>query len=228
MKGPFIGRLLSLVAMLAIVAWWGVRSISGQPDEPKGAFPAPTGDAVLADKSTQKTAVFAGGCFWGVQGVFQHVRGVGKVTSGYAGGNVENPYYELVSSGNTGHAESVQVDYDASQVTYGKLLMIFFSVAHDPTQKDRQGPDIGTQYRSAIFYRDAEQKRIAESYIAQINAAKVYERPIATQVVPFSAFYPAENYHQDYLARHPDDGYIRYNDLPKLDRLKQKYPDMYH
>ncbi len=171
--------------------------------------------------------MFAGGCFWGVQGVFQHLKGVTSAISGYSGGTVENPYYQLVSSGSTGHAESVQITYDSSQITYGKLLMIFFSLAHDPTQKERQGPDIGTQYRSAIFYGNAEQKKIAEAYIAQINAAKVYEREIATEVVPFSAFYRAEDYHQDFLMRHPDNAYIQFNDLPKIDRLKKRYPEWY-
>lgn len=227
MKTPFVGRAASLIVMLGCVVWWGVRITSGHPAEPKGSFPAPTVDASLSAKSANATAVFAGGCFWGIQGVFQHVKGVKQAISGYAGGNVENPYYELVSSGSTGHAESVKVVYDPSQITYGQLLMIFFSVAHDPTQKDRQGPDIGTQYRSAVFYQDDEQRKIAEAYIAQINGAKVYDRPIATQLVPFSAFYQAEDYHQDYLSRHPDDAYIRYNDLPKLERLKQTYPGLY-
>ena len=227
MKAPFIGRALSLIVMLGCVVWWGVRVTSGHPAEPKGSVPPPSVDASLAAKPAKATAVFAGGCFWGIQGVFQHVKGVKQATSGYAGGSVENPYYELVSSGSTGHAESVQVIYDPSQITYGQLLMIFFSVAHDPTQKDRQGPDIGTQYRSAVFYQNAEQKKIAEAYIAQINGAKVYDHPIATQLAAFSAFYQAEDYHQDYLSRHPDDAYIRYNDLPKLERLKQTYPELY-
>jgi peptide-methionine (S)-S-oxide reductase len=155
------------------------------------------------------------------------VKGVTSAISGYSGGTVENPYYELVSYGSTGHAESVQVSYDSSQITYGTLLMIFFSVAHDPTQKERQGPDIGTQYRSAIFYGSAEQKKIAEAYIAQIDAAKVYEREIATEVVPYAAFYRAEDYHQDFLLKHPDNTYIRFNDLPKIERLKQRYPELY-
>lgn len=227
MKAPFIGRALSIVVMLGLMVWWGVRITSGKPAEPKGAFPAPAVDEKLAAEKGQETAVFAGGCFWGVQGVYQHVKGVTRATSGYSGGNVENPYYELVSSGGTGHAESVQVEYDPAQITYGKLLMIFFSVAHDPTQKDRQGPDVGTQYRSAIFYKNAEQKRIAEAYIAQINAAHVYEKPIATQVAAYSAFYAAEDYHQDYLTKHPDNPYIQYNDLPKLARLRETFPEMY-
>jgi peptide-methionine (S)-S-oxide reductase len=227
MKAPFIGRAISLLVLVGCVAWWGVRVTSGHPAEPKGLFPAPAVDAKLVPQPAIETAVFAGGCFWGMQGVFQHVKGVTSAISGYSGGTVENPYYELVSYGSTGHAESVQVSYDSSQITYGTLLMIFFSVAHDPTQKERQGPDIGTQYRSAIFYGSAEQKKIAEAYIAQIDAAKVYEREIATEVVPYAAFYRAEDYHQDFLLRHPDNPYIRFNDLPKIERLKQRYPELY-
>jgi peptide-methionine (S)-S-oxide reductase len=227
MKAPFIGRAISLLVLVGCVAWWGVRVTSGHPADPKGLFPAPAVDAKLVPQPAIERAVFAGGCFWGMQGVFQHVKGVTSAISGYSGGTVENPYYELVSYGSTGHAESVQVSYDSSQITYGTLLMIFFSVAHDPTQKERQGPDIGTQYRSAIFYGSAEQKKIAEAYIAQIDAAKVYEREIATEVVPYAAFYRAEDYHQDFLLRHPDNPYIRFNDLPKIERLKQRYPELY-
>jgi peptide-methionine (S)-S-oxide reductase len=227
MKSPFIGRAMSWLLLIGLVVWWGVRVTSGHPAEPKGLFPAPAIDRTLAPQPASEKALFAGGCFWGVQGVFQHLKGVKSATSGYAGGTVENPYYELVSSGSTGHAESVLVSYDPSQITYGKLLMIFFSVAHDPTQRDRQGPDIGTQYRSEIFYTNAEQKNIAQAYIAQIDAAKLYDHAIATQVVPFSAFYQAEDYHQDYLRRHPDDAYIRFNDIPKVERLKRMYPEMY-
>jgi peptide-methionine (S)-S-oxide reductase len=227
MKAPFVGRAISLMVLAGCVVCWGVRVSSGHPAEPKGTFPAPAVNAQLAPQPATETAVFAGGCFWGVQGVFQHVKGVKKAISGYAGGTVESPYYELVSSGSTGHAESVQVSYDPSEITYGQLLMVFLSVAHDPTQKDRQGPDIGAQYRSAIFYSNAEQKKIAEAYVAQINAAKVYDNPIASQVVPFSAFYEAEGYHQDYLMKHPDNAYIQFNDLPKIERLKEKYPQMY-
>lgn len=227
MKGPYIGRLLSLIVIAGLVGWWGYQVVSGKPAEPKGAFPKPAVDASLAIKPGSETAIFAGGCFWGVQGVFQHVKGVKRATSGYAGGTVEKPYYGLVSSGNTGHAESVEVEYDPAQVTFGQLLMVFFSVAHDPTQKDRQGPDIGTQYRSLVLYRSEEQKRVAESYIAQINEAKVYERPLVTEVKAFEAFYPAEDYHQGYLEKHPDDPYISYNDLPKIKRLKAAWPDLY-
>jgi len=227
MKAPFIGRAISLLVLLGCVFWWGARLSSAPPAEPKGSFPAPALDASLSPRPAKETAVFAGGCFWGVQGVFQHVKGVTRATSGYAGGTVDGPYYELVSSGSTGHAESVEVVYDPSQISYGKLLMIFFSVAHDPTEKNRQGPDTGTQYRSAVFYRNNEQKKITEAYVAQINAAKVYDHAIATQIVPYSSFYQAEDYHQDYLAKHPDNAYIRYNDLPKLERLKHSYPELY-
>lgn len=227
MKSPYIGRAISYLLVAGMVVWWGVRVMSGHPAEPKGSFPVPAVDAKLAAAPGKETAVFSGGCFWGVQGVFEHVKGVQRATSGYAGGTVENPYYELVSSGSTGHAESVQVVFDPSQISYGQLLMIFFSLAHDPTQKDRQGPDIGTQYRSAVFYTSGEQKKILEAYIAQINAAKVYDRAIATQVAPYSAFYAAEDYHQEYLTKHPDDPYIRFNDLPKIERLKRQYPELY-
>lgn len=227
MKGPYVGRLLSIATIAGLVIWWGIQVVSGRPAQPKGYFPRPTVDASLAAKSDRETAVFAGGCFWGVQGVFQHVKGVWKATSGYAGGTVENPYYELVSSGSTGHAESVEVEYDPAQITYGQLLMVFFSVAHDPTQKNRQGPDIGTQYRSMILAKNEEQRKIAEAYIAQINNANVYERPLATEVQAFSAFYPAEDYHQGYLEKHPDDPYIAYNDLPKIAALKALYPELY-
>jgi peptide-methionine (S)-S-oxide reductase len=227
MKSPIIGRALAFLVILGCVAWWGARVMSGHPAEPKGAFPSAAFDTTLARQPGKETAVFAGGCFWGVQGVFQHVKGVTSATSGYAGGTVENPYYELVSSGSTGHAESVKVVYDPSQITYGKLLKIFFSVAHDPTQKDRQGPDIGTQYRSAVFYTSEEQRKIAEAYIAQIDAAKIYDRKIATQAAPLAAFYEAEDYHQDFLRKHPDNAYIQFNDLPKIERLKKSYPQQY-
>lgn len=226
MKAPFVGRGLSALLILGLVAWWGVRMMSSPPAEPQGSFPAPALDEKLQASHKTETAVFAGGCFWGVQGVFQHVKGVVRATSGYAGGSVANPYYELVSSGSTGHTESVKILYDPSQVSYGQLLMIFFAVAHDPTQKNRQGPDIGTQYRSAIFYTNDEQKKIAEAYIAQIDSAKVYERAIVTQIERSTAFYSAEDDHQDYLAKHPDEPYIRSNDLPKLERLKQKFPEL--
>jgi peptide-methionine (S)-S-oxide reductase len=190
-------------------------------------LPAPAVDEPLAAKSGQETLVLAGGCFWGVQAVFQHVKGVISATSGYSGGASGTAEYEIVSSGRTGHAESVKVVYDPSKITYGRLLQVFFSVALDPTQLNRQGPDEGTQYRSAIFYGNDEQKRIAEAYIAQLDQAKAFPRPIVTQVVAFKAFYPAEGYHQDYATLHPDNPYIRYNDLPKVAHLQQQFPNLY-
>jgi peptide-methionine (S)-S-oxide reductase len=171
--------------------------------------------------------VLAGGCFWGVQAVFEHLKGVRSVTAGYSGGRVNSPGYEMVSSGLTGHAESVNIAFDSSQISYGQILMIFFSVAHDPTQLNRQGPDDGTQYRSAIFYSNEEQHRIAAAYIEQLDAAKVYSRKIVTEVVAFKAFFRAEDYHQDYLQTHTDQRYIVYNDLPKLEHLKKQFPALY-
>jgi len=191
------------------------------------AVPAPAVDAPRASAPGQQTTVFSGGCFWGVQAVFQHVKGVVTATSGYSGGKAKTAEYELVSTGETGHAESVQVVYDPSQITYGELLRIFFSVAHDPTQLNRQGPDEGTQYRSAIFYANDEQRRIAQAYIAQLDQAKVFSGPIVTQVAPLQAFYPAEAYHQNYAALHPNQPYIVFNDAPKVAHLRQIFPDLY-
>ena len=191
------------------------------------AVPGPAVDATKVASSGEQTAVVAGGCFWGIQAVFQHVKGVISATSGYSGGEAKTAEYEVVSTGETGHAESVKITYDPSQITYGELLRVFFSVAHDPTQLNRQGPDEGTQYRSVIFYGDNEQKKIAEAYIAQLNQAKVFPRAIVTQVVPLKAFYPAEAYHQDYATRHPDQPYIVYNDAPKVAHLRQQFPDLY-
>ena len=171
--------------------------------------------------------VVAGGCFWGIQAVFQHVKGVTNATSGYSGGQANTAEYELVSSGQTGHAESVKVTYDPSEITYGELLKIFFSVAHDPTELNRQGPDEGTQYRSVIFYNGDEQKRIAEAYIAQLDAAKVFSNKIVTQVVPLKDFYTAEAYQQDYASNHPTDGYIMFNDAPKVSHLRKAFPELY-
>ena len=192
-----------------------------------GGFPDPAVDAPKASARAQATAVFAGGCFWGVDAVFKHVKGVTGATSGYAGGSAASAKYPLVGTGMTGHAESVEVVYDPSQITYGQLLRVFFSVAHDPTQLNRQGPDSGTQYRSAIFFATPEQQRIAQAYIAQLQAAKVFSQPIVTEVVPLKAFYAAEDYHQNYLALHPDSPYIVYNDLPKLAALKAQLPELY-
>jgi peptide-methionine (S)-S-oxide reductase len=229
MQSPRIGKILAISAIVAFLGWSAVRSLGARPAETPNAalFPKPAVDAPLNSSAKSATAVFAGGCFWGVQGVFEHVKGVKSATSGYSGGHVKNPSYEVVSTGVTGHAESVQVSYDPSKITYGQLLMIYFSVAHDPTQLNRQGPDTGTQYRSSIFYSNDEQKRIAEAYIAQLNTAAVYSRPIVTKVVPLEAFYTAEEYHQDYLKHNPDNPYIVYNDLPKIARLQKEFPDFY-
>jgi len=174
------------------------------------------------------TAVFSGGCFWGVDAVFKHVKGVSKVVSGYAGGAADTANYETVSTGTTGHAESVQVTFDPSKVSYDDLLQVFFFVAHDPTELNRQGPDSGTQYRSSIFYANDEQKKMADDYIAQLNRKQSFPKPIVTKVVPLTGFYPAEAYHQNYLALHPDQPYIVINDLPKLDRLRESLPALYN
>jgi peptide-methionine (S)-S-oxide reductase len=180
----------------------------------------------VAAAQTQ-TAVFAGGCFWGVDAVFKHVKGVTRVVSGYSGGESSTAHYDIVSEGTTGHAESVQVTFDPSVVPYATLLKVFFSVAHDPTTLNRQGPDVGTQYRSVIFFANADQQRAAETAVAQLAKDKVYARPIVTQIVPLRAFYAAEDYHQDYLAHHLTQPYIVYNDLPKVEHLKAKYPELY-
>ncbi|MGC2171362.1 MAG: peptide-methionine (S)-S-oxide reductase MsrA [Candidatus Sulfotelmatobacter sp.] len=191
------------------------------------AVPAPVVDEAKATARGKEMAVLAGGCFWGIQAVFQHVKGVLSATSGYSGGKMKNPDYESVSSGQTGHAESVQIVYDPSQVTYGELLRVFFSVAHDPTELNYQGPDEGTQYRSLIFYGNDGQKRIADAYIAQLSEARVYKHKIVTQVVPLQVFYPAEGYHQNYAKLHPDNPYIMMNDAPKVADLRRELPDLY-
>ncbi len=175
----------------------------------------------------EQTAVFAGGCFWGVDAVFKHVKGVTNVVSGYAGGNAATAHYEMVSEGDTGHAESVRVRFDPARVSYQQLLQVFFSVAHDPTQLNRQGPDVGSQYRSVIFYADAEQQQLAQGYIRQLTAARAYSAPIVTQVVPLQQFYPAEEHHQNYLELHPYQPYIVINDLPKLKQLRKQFPALY-
>ncbi len=210
-------RIFSWFSLLAIAAFAAaVAAISSQAAE------SPSHSA-----GTQQTAVFAGGCFWGVNAVFKHVKGVDRVVAGYAGGGASTAQYETVSTGTTGHAESVEVAYDPSQVSYGDLLKVFFYAAHDPTELNRQGPDEGAQYRSAIFYTNADQKKIADAYIAQLDRAKAFPEPIVTQVVSLKGFYPAEAYHQNYLERHPDNPYIVINDLPKLDLLREKFPQLY-
>ncbi len=190
-------------------------------------IPDPVLDSPLTSSKGEQIAVLAGGCFWGVEAVFEHVKGVTDVKSGYSGGSRATAQYEKVGSGETGHAESVRIVYDSSQISYGQLLKVFFSVAHDPTELNRQGPDTGSQYRSAIFYANEEQKRIAQAYIDQLNRAKVFARPIATQVAALASFNEAEAYHQNYLVRHPDEPYIVVNDLPKIENLRKQLPALY-
>jgi len=190
-------------------------------------FPAPAVDAELSAERSQESIVVAGGCFWGVQAVFQHVKGVEAATSGYAGGSAKTARYEVVSSGTTGHAESVRVVFDPSRVTLGQLLKIFFAVVHDPTELNRQGPDEGTQYRSAIFYNGDAQKQIATAYVAQLNDAKIFKRPIVTQIAPLDGFFAAEAYHQDYFAKNPFDPYIVINDRPKVENLRKLFAGSY-
>jgi peptide-methionine (S)-S-oxide reductase len=223
-RSPF--RRLSLCAAaigaLAITAY-AVAPLRAAEDAV--VIPAPAADLPASDAT--QTVVVAGGCFWGVQGVFQHTAGVVSAVSGYAGGSKSTAEYDVVSTGATGHAESVQIKYDPKKISYGKILQIFFSVVHDPTQLNRQGPDSGTQYRSAIFTTSTEQKKVADAYIAQLDAAKVYRKPIVTKVGPLDGFYPAEAYHQDYLTLHPNQPYIAYNDIPKVENLKKVFAENY-
>jgi len=212
-----VSRFLILAAALTIATTVSSASV----------FPDPVVDSQPTSVRGLRTAVLGGGCFWGLQAVFEHVKGVTAVTAGYSGGSAESANYETVSEGNTGHAEAVRVTYDPAQITYGQLLKVFFSVAHDPTEINRQGPDTGTQYRSVIFYADEGQRRIAQAYINQLNQAKVFERPIATQVVGLHRFYQAESYHQDFAISHPDDPYIVVNDLPKVANLRKQMPNLY-
>jgi len=212
----------AVLGALAIAAFAVAPSFAA---EDAVIIPPPAVDAKPSDAI--QTVVVSGGCFWGVQGVFQHTSGVVSAVSGYAGGNKATAQYETVSTGTTGHAESVQIKYDPKKISYGKLLQIFFSVAHDPTQLNRQGPDSGTQYRSAIFTTTDEQKQVTDAYIAQLNAAKVYRGPIVTKVGPLQGFYPAEAYHQDYLTLHPNQPYIAYNDIPKVENLKKIFAENY-
>jgi len=222
-----LSNVAAILAVLTVaLVLFAAKVSSGASRQLSGPLAAPIVDATVTAPAVD-TAVFAGGCFWGIEAVFEHVKGVKSSVSGYAGGNGANPSYEQVSTGDTGHAESVQVIYDPSQVSYGKLLQIFFSVAHDPTQLNRQGPDHGTQYRSAIFYNTAQQQQVAESYIRQLAAAKTFSRPIVTQVAKLRTFFPAEAYHQDYLVNHPNQLYIVINDKPKVAALKKQFPDIY-
>jgi peptide-methionine (S)-S-oxide reductase len=225
MKDMLQRPLTFLVTILLFVAALAMRS------GPAAAERAPQLPAPMVDlppgQATSAVAVFAGGCFWGVQGVFQHVKGVTSAVSGYTGGEKKTAEYERVGGGNTGHAESVEVTYDPRQVSYGRLLQVFFSVVHDPTQLNRQGPDTGKQYRSAIFPTRPEQGEVTKAYIAQLDQAHVFKKAIVTTIEPDHTFYPAENYHQDYLTRNPRDPYIAYNDLPKVEDLKNLFPDLF-
>ena len=227
-KRPFVtsGKLLLLTGAL-LLAGAGLRFTSSVAAESAVKIPPPAADIAAGTQAAQEKAVFAGGCFWGVQAVFQHTKGVLQAVSGYAGGKKESADYERVSSGTTGHAESVEITFDPKQISYGKLLQIYFSVAHDPTQLNQQYPDSGTQYRSAVFYRDANQKQVAERYIAQLDAAHLFSGKIVTQLSPLTAFYPAEAYHQDYATLHPESGYIARYDLPKIANLKSTLPELY-
>ncbi|HXY99907.1 MAG TPA: peptide-methionine (S)-S-oxide reductase MsrA [Stellaceae bacterium] len=219
-------RLLLSGGAIGLVAAASLAWLVASPAEEARAIPAPAQDEP-AGPATSEVAVLAGGCFWGVQGVFQHVEGVANAVSGYAGGDKDTAHYEMVSSGTTGHAEAVRITFDPRKITYGRLLQVHFSVAHDPTQLDRQGPDIGTQYRSAIFPMGAAQAATAAAYIAQLNAAHAFPAPLVTRVEPDQAFYPAEAHHQDFLTRNPTYPYIVINDLPKIEALKRLFPALY-
>lgn len=216
-----VGALLATTLVVGFLSLGGLHAA-----ERATAVPAPGVDNALASGPLQ-TAVLSGGCFWGTQGVFEHVKGVRQVLAGYSGGAASTASYETVSSGTTGHAESIRVIFDPAVVSYGEILRVFFSVAHDPTQLNRQGPDEGTQYRSSIFFADPTQQKIATAYIAQLDQAHVFSRPVVTRVDPLKGFYPAEGYHQDYLVRNPHQPYIVYNDLPKVENLKRVFPDIY-
>jgi peptide-methionine (S)-S-oxide reductase len=221
-------RSSAMITVVAIFTGFGFVD-SGSAVEVAHVIPEPAADAQAASdvQAISETTVLAGGCFWGVQGVFQHVSGVTGAVSGYAGGEKNTAHYEMVGSGRTGHAESVRVTFDPRKISYGRVLQIYFSVAHDPTRLNRQGSDVGTQYRSAIFPANAEQARIAKAYIAQLNQARVYNAAIVTKIEPGREFYAAEDYHQDYMTLHPSQPYIVYNDLPKIDDLKKMFPDIY-
>ena len=218
--------VVSVLAAVAVVSLNAAQPDNRPYDSPTAAV-LPLADHHLAPSVGEAVAVFAGGCFWGIEAVFEHLKGVKTAESGYAGGATKGPSYGDVSSGTTGHAESVRVVYDPSVISYGQLLQVFFSVAHDPTQLNRQGPDVGTQYRSVIFTKNDEQQKVAESYMAQLTAAKTFRRPIVTEVVRLKEFYLAEAYHQDYLVHHLDQPYIVYNDAPKLVALKKEFPALY-
>ena len=218
---------LGLVALTAALLLGGGLAISKQAAEEAKTIPAPALDEQAKPESREEVAVFAGGCFWGVQGVFQHVKGVTNAVSGYAGGGKETARYDMVGLGDTGHAESVRITYDPKEISYGKLLQIYFSVAHNPTELNRQGPDIGTQYRSAVFPMNDEQAKIAKTYIGELNRARAFDAAIVTKVEPDQSFYPAEDYHQDFMVRNPAYPYIVIHDRPKLESLKRLFPALY-
>lgn len=220
----FVTLVMIPVALVLFAARLTSGASSASLSDP---LPAPLLDTPAALAPAEDTAFFAGGCFWGIEAVFEHVKGVTSAVSGYSGGGVASPSYDQVTSGDTGHAETVRVIYDPAQVSYGQLLRIFFSVAHDPTQLNRQGPDRGTQYRSAIFFNSTQQQQIVERYIQQLTAAKFFSRPIVTQIAKLRAFYTAEDYHQDYMVHHPNQPYIVINDAPKVAALKKQFPDIY-
>ena len=223
------GLAVLTVAVALAVALYAAPAGRGPlpPATASPTIPGPALDEPAGSQGASETAVLAGGCFWGVQGVYQHVKGVSSAVSGYAGGGASTAHYETVGTGSTGHAESVRITYDPSQVSFGQLLRVFFAVAHDPTELNRQGPDVGTQYRSAIFPQNDVQKRVADAYIAQLNQTKVFDAPIVTRTDRDSGFFPAEGYHQDYLNSNPTAPYIAINDMPKLDNLRQTFPELY-
>jgi len=220
-----LSRLSMYAAAVGLLSVSAIKVAPSLAAEDAIVIPPPVVD--VQNAGGLQTAVLAGGCFWGVQGVFQHTKGVVNAVSGYSGGSQVTADYHMVSSGTTGHAESVEIKYDPKKISYGKILQIFFSVVHDPTQLNRQGPDTGTQYRSAIFTTSDEQKKVADAYIAQLNAAKVYGKPIVTKVGPLQGFFAAEGYHQDYLTLHPNQPYIAYNDIPKVENLKKIFAENY-
>ncbi|NEQ27622.1 MAG: peptide-methionine (S)-S-oxide reductase MsrA [Microcoleus sp. SIO2G3] len=234
MSSPNLGRfrlplrgLLIVAIATTIAAFAIVRFSPPKLAAVRSTVPDPATDASLAAPPGSQTAVFAGGCFWGMEALFKHVKGVHSVIAGFSGGSAETAHYEQVSAGRPGHAESVKITYDPSQVSYGQLLKIFLTVAHDPTQLNQQGFDVGTQYRSAIFFTNEEQKQLAQNYISQLNQAKIFYQPIVTQIVPLNAFYAAEDYHQQYVERHPHNFYVIAVELPKIDRFQSRFPDLY-
>ena len=226
-KTPFISRRTGLIAAALLFAGGVGIAVSQSFAEEGRLAPPPAFDEPAAQQAGEEVAVLAGGCFWGVQGVFQHVNGVTNAVSGYAGGEKDTADYETVSTGTTGHAESVRITFDPSKISYGRILQIYFSVAHNPTELNRQGPDSGSQYRSAIFPANTEQAQVAKSYITQLNQAGVFDAAIVTKIEPDKTFYPAEDYHQNFLTLHPNYPYIVYNDLPKIEDLKDMFPDTY-